>query len=151
MKYGIQPVYNRPGNPQDNGRHERMHKTLLERLPLEAASDLPAQQVVFDEFRYMFNHERPHEALDQDRPVNRHRNPAGTFPEVEPTPVYEAHFEIEPVDAHGRIRWCGKQIFFSEAFANQTIAFEPTDYTKWRVHFASFVIGTFDSDKATFR
>lgn len=151
MKHGIQPVYNRPGNPQDNGRHERMHKTLLERLPFEAARDFAEQQIAFDGFRYEFNHERPHEALDQDRPAKRHRNPAASFPEVEPTPVYEAHFETERVDARGRIRWCGKQIFFSEAFANQTIAFEATDYTKWRVHFATFVIGTFDSTKALFR
>lgn len=151
MKYGIHPTYNRPGHPQDNGRHERMHKTLLDRLPLQTAFDLEGQQVLFDEFRHEFNHERPHEALDQDRPAMRHRNPASQFPEVEPTPVYEPHFEVESVDRHGRIRWSGKQFFFSEAFANQIVGFEPIDYTKWQVHFASFVIGTFDSAERRFR
>lgn len=151
MKYGVQPVYSRPGHPQDNGRHERMHKTLMERTTLPPASDLRSQQLLFDAFVQMFNEERPHESLGQDRPAQHHRAPNGTFPQNEPSPVYELHFETERVDVHGRIRWCGKQIFFSEAFANQTIAFEPIDYTTWNVHFASFVIGTFSSTRGVFR
>lgn len=151
MKYGIQPVYSRPGHPQDNGRHERMHLTLMQRTTRRPAADLKSQQLLFDEFVQMFNHERPHEALAQDRPARHHRAPKARFPEQEPSPVYELHFETERVDVHGRIRWCGKQIFFSEAFANQTIAFEPVDYTTWNVHFASFVIGTLDSTSGVFR
>jgi transposase InsO family protein len=151
MKYGVQPIYSRPGHPQDNGRHERMHKTLKERTTLPPASDLDSQQLVFDAFVQMFNEERPHESLGQDRPAQHHRAPKAIFPEQEPSLVYELHFETERVDVHGRIRWAGKQIFFSEAFANQTIAFEPIDYTTWNVHFASFVIGTFNSAAGVFR
>lgn len=151
MKYGILPTYSRPGHPQDNGRHERMHKTLKERTMLLPAVDCPAQQLVFDDFRQVFNEERPHESLDQDRPAKHYRRSDRAFPEKEPTPVYEARFETEPVDMHGRIRWCGKQLFFSEAFANQTIAFEPLDYTRWNVHFSSFLIGTFDAATGVLR
>ena len=68
MKYGIQPVYNRPGHPEDNGRHERLNKTLMERTTINPAHDNAGQQVLFDEFRRMFNEERPHEGLDLDRP-----------------------------------------------------------------------------------
>jgi transposase InsO family protein len=151
MKYGIQPVYSRPGHPQDNGRHERMHRTLLERTALPPAADFVSQQQLFDEFRQMFNEERPHEALGQDRPARHHRRSSIPFPDQEPTPVYEGHFEVERVDPWGRIRWAGKQIAFSEAFANQSIAFEPVDYRIWNVHFASFLIGTFDATTRLFR
>jgi hypothetical protein len=99
----------------------------------------------------MFNEERPHEGIGQDRPVKHHRPSRIPFPDNEPTPVYEGHFEVEPVDRWGRIRWGGKQVEFSEAFANQTIAFEPIDYSHWRVHFASFVIGIFDATTRRFR
>lgn len=151
MKYDIQPLYSRPGHPQDNGRHERMHRTLKEDATIPPAYDLPGQQAVFDHFRHTFNHERPHEALGDDRPAHHHRRSPRPFPDYEPTPTYASHFEFERVDAHGRIRWAGKQIFFSEAFANQTIAFEPIDYTRWNVHFFTFVIGTFDPTIGLFR
>lgn len=151
MKYGIQPVYSRPGHPQDNGRHERMHRTLKESTTIPPSADFHAQQVVFDVFRHTFNHERPHEALGLDRPIDHHRAIQRPFPDAEPMPTYEPHFEVEQVDVHGRIRWCGKQIYFSEAFANQAIAFEAIDFTRWNVHFSTFVIGTFDATIGLFR
>jgi hypothetical protein len=152
MRYGIQPVYSRPGHPEDNGRHERMHRTLLERTALRPAADFIGQQQLFDEFRQMFNEERPHEAIGQDRPADHHRPSNIPFPDKEPTPVYAGHFEVERVDRWGRIRWGGgKQIDFSEAFADQTIAFEPIDYRRWNVHFASFVVATFDATARLFR
>jgi transposase InsO family protein len=143
MKYGIQPTYNRPGHPQDNGRHERMHKTMVDRVTVFPAVDHAAQQVLFDEFRQMFNHERPHESLGQDRPAHHHRAASRMFPSNEPRIEYEPHFETQLVDPRGRIYWRGERIFFSEAFSNERIAFERVDYESWRVHYASFVIGRF--------
>ena len=151
MKYGIQPLYSRPGHPQDNGRHERMHRTLKESATIPPAADIAAQQLVFDHFKQMFNHERPHEALGLDRPIAHHRRPSRPFPAEEPEPVYESYFEIKRVDGYGRMPWDGKQVFFSEAFAHQTIAFEPIDFSRWNVHFSSFLIGTFDSNARRFR
>jgi putative transposase len=151
MKYGVQPAYSRPGHPQDNGRHERMHRTLMESTTMPPEAELEAQQRAFDAFEVMYNHERPHEALNQDRPARVHRGSGRLFPDIEPVHTYENHFETERVDAHGRIRWAGERIYIAEAFANETIAFEPVTFTTWRVHFASFVIGSFDSAKKTFR
>ena len=143
MKYGIQPVYNRPGHPEDNGRHERLNKTLMERTTIDPAHHNAGQQVLFDEFRRMFNQERPHEGLDLDRPVHRHRPSPRPFPKREPIVEYEPHFQTQAVDSRGRISWLGERIYFSDAFANERIAFERIDYTTWRVHYASFVIGRF--------
>jgi putative transposase len=151
MKYGVQPAYSRPGHPQDNGRHERMHRTLMECTTMPPEAELEAQQRSFDAFEVMFNHERPHEGLNQDRPARVHRGSGRLFPDIEPVHTYENHFETERVDAHGRIRWAGERIYIAEAFANETIAFEPVTFTTWRVHFASFVIGSFDGANKTFR
>lgn len=143
MKYGIQPAYSRPGHPEDNGRHERLNKTLLERTTINPARDNRGQQVLFDGFRQMFNHERPHESLGQDRPASRHRPSPRPFPKRVPVVEYEPHFQTQAVDSRGRISWKGERVYFSDAFANEHIAFERIDYTTWRVHFASFVIGRY--------
>jgi transposase InsO family protein len=145
MKYGIQPVYSRPGHPEDNGRHERLNKTLLESTVIHPARDNRGQQALFDDFRQMFNHERPHESLGMDRPASRHRPSPRPFPKRVPVVAYEPHFQTQTVDSRGRISWQGQRVYFSDAFANEQIAFERIDYTTWRVHYASFVIGQFTS------
>ncbi|HWS72126.1 MAG TPA: integrase core domain-containing protein, partial [Thermoanaerobaculia bacterium] len=143
MKYGIQPVYSRPGRPEDNARHERLNRTLLECTTIDPAHDNAGQQVLFDAFRRMFNHERPHESLNQDRPAARHRASPRSFPDRVPVVEYEPHFETKFVDAKGRMYWLGERIYFSDAFASERIGFERIDYSSWRVHYGSFVIGRF--------
>jgi transposase InsO family protein len=150
MKYGIQPVYNRPGHPEDNGRHERLNKTLMESTTIEPAHDNAGQQVLFNDFQRMFNEERPHEGLGQDRPVSRYRRSPRVFPEQVPVVEYEPHFQIQAVDSRGRISWQGERIYFSDAFANEPIAFERIDYETWRVHYGSFVIGRFGDAQKLF-
>jgi putative transposase len=145
MKYGIQPVYSRPGHPDDNGRHERLNRTLKECTTMPPAHDAAGQQVLFDDFRRMYNQERPHESLGQDRPAARHHPSPRPFPEHEPVIEYEPHFETHHVNAKGSMYWQGQTIHFSNAFANERIAFEPIDYSTWRVHYGSFVIGRFRS------
>ena len=145
MKYGIQPVYSRPGHPEDNGRHERLNRTLLESTVINPAHDNAGQQVLFDQFRRMFNHERPHESLGQDRPASRHRRSPRAFPEREPVIEYEPHFETRIIDCKGRINWRGERLHFSDAFAGERVAFERLDDSTWRVHYSSFVIGRFCS------
>jgi putative transposase len=147
MKYGIRPVYSRPGHPEDNGRHERLNKTLMECTTIDPARDHRGQQVLFDAFRRMYNEERPHESLGQDRPANRHIRSLRPFPSRVPVLEYQSHFEPQLVDARGRIQWRGKRVHFSDAFANERIAFERIDYERWNVHYASFLIGTYsDAD-----
>lgn len=145
MKYGIQPVYSRPGHPGDNGRHERLNRTLLESTVIDPAYDHAGQQLLFDQFRRMFNEERPHESLGQDRPRSRYRRSPRAFPDREPIIEYEPHFETRIVGRKGYINWCGDYVFFSDAFAGERVAFERLDCSMWRVHYGSFVIGRFSS------
>jgi putative transposase len=151
MKYGVQPVYSRPGHPEDNGTHERMHRTLKEHTALPPEHTLEQQQARFETFRRMFNEQRPHEALGFDRPANRHRPSPRPFPAIEPVLDYEPHFETRMVNKDGFIRWKGDPIFVSQAFARERIGFEPIDYSTWRVHFGSFAIGSIDDRIKKFR
>ena len=150
MKYGIQPVYSRPGHPGDNGRHERLNRTLLESTVIDPAYSHAGQQALFDEFRRVFNHERPHESLGQDRPVSRHRRSPRAFPRREPLIEYEPHFETRMVARNGYMSWMGEAVYFSDAFAGERVGFEPVDASTWRVHYGSFVIGTFRDARTRF-
>jgi putative transposase len=124
MKYGVQPVYSRPGRPGDNGRHERLNRTLLESTVIDPAYNHAGQQILFDEFRRVFNEERPHESLAQDRPASRHRPSPRSFPRREPLIEYEPHFETRIVGRKGYINWMGDRVYFSDAFAGEPVGFE---------------------------
>lgn len=145
MKYGVQPVYSRPGRPGDNGRHERLNRTLLESTIINPAHNHAEQQILFDRFMQVFNQERPHESLGQDRPLSRHRPSPRSFPEREPLIEYEPHFETRIVSRKGSINWQGERVFFSDAFAGEPVGFERIDDQTWRVHYGSFEIGRFHS------
>ena len=84
MKLGIQPVINDLGHPEQNGAHERMHSTLAASTTRPPASNRRRQQKKFDEFRKIYNHERPHEALNQETPASHgiwtERSPFTPFP-----------------------------------------------------------------------
>jgi len=80
VRLGVLPELIEPGKPQQNGRHERMHKTLKDETTRPAAASLAAQQRKFNVFREEFNHERPHEALDQQTPASLYRPSAREMP-----------------------------------------------------------------------
>jgi putative transposase len=150
MKYGVAPLFSRPGHPEDNGAHERMHRTLKEQTAIQPARTIAEQQRLFDAFRQMYNQERPHEGIELDRPNHRYRPSPIVFPSIEPTLEYEPHFETITVNAAGNIQWRHRRIFIAESFAEETIALEPIDYARWRVHYGKFIVGTLDEEAQAF-
>jgi len=149
MRLGIEPIFSRPGKPQDNAAHERMHKTLKEYVQAPSAS-LAHQQLAFDAFRNIFNHERPHEGIGMQRPVRLYRSSPRPFPEIAPKLEYEAWFETRLVHGNGMISWRNRSIYIGQPFAAHRLGFEPVDYALWNVHFATFVIGVLDENKGLF-
>ena len=141
MMMGILPVFSRPGHPQDNGRHERMHLDLKAGTTRPPAATLTAQQKKFDDFIQRYNIERPHEGIDMQRPANLFRKSPRPFPRRRLKPEYPAHFEIRTVSANGAIKWQSHSIFIAEPFHGQTVAIEPTDEGICTVHFYGFTIG----------
>ena len=150
MMLGVLPVFGRPAHPQDNGRHERMHRDLKAQTTRPAASNLTTQQKSFDAFVDCYNTERPHEGIDMQRPANVFKPSTRPYPRRLRQPEYPGHFEPRKVNASGVIRLHSHPIFIFHALAGQTIALEQTDEQLYTVHFYDFVIGKVDTAENTF-
>lgn len=150
MELDVQPVFTRPGHPQDNGRHERMHRVLKERLAVMRAATMRDQQRAFDRFRHDYNEERPHEGIDQDRPARRHRCSRRPFPTAIPTIEYPTGFEVRRVLSNGAISRAGEWIFISKALRGRSIGLETDDEGHCNVYFSRFLIGRIDRDERRF-
>jgi len=143
IRLGIQPVRIEPGRPDQNGRHERFHRTLgvATRPP---SAHLRAQQRRFDRFRHTFNHERPHHALDMETPAERYCRSPRPYPSRLPELEYERHFEVRKVDAAGRISWRDRPLRVSKTLRGELVAFETVDDGAHRVYFGPVLLGVFD-------
>jgi putative transposase len=150
MMMGVLPVFSRPGHPQDNGRHERMHLDLKADTTRPPAATLTAQQKKFDDFIQRYNIERPHEGIDMQRPANLFKSSARPFPRRRPRPEYPAHFELRTVSANGAIKWQNHSIFIAHPFQGQSVGIEPTDEGICTVHFYGFTIGKIDEREHLF-
>ena len=150
MMLGILPVFGRPAHPQDNARHERMHRDLKAETTRPPAATLAAQQQKFDEFVQRYNVERPHEGIDMQRPANLFKSSPRPFPRRRPKPEYPAHFQTRKVSAGGSIRWQNHAIFIAQPFQGQTVGIEPTDEGIFTVHFYGFTIGKLDEREHVF-
>lgn len=105
IKLGILPERTRPAHPQDNGLHERMHRTLKADTAKPPRSSLARQQQCFDVWRHDFNHQRPHEALDMRVPADVYAPSPRAMPDVVPDPEYPGHFELCRVYSNGHMRF----------------------------------------------
>src|SRR4029077_14495182 len=103
------------GKPQQNGSHERVHRTLKEETAMPPADNVPAQQQRFDDFRAIYNNERPHEALGQKTPASLYEPSPRPYPDRIDDPSYDADVAIRRVRSNGQIKWAGELIFVGEA------------------------------------
>ena len=151
IKLGIRLERTDPGSPQQNGRHERMHGTLKAETAAPPADSLAAQQRRFERFRATYNHERPHEALDQDTPASRYRPSARRYPRRLEEPHYDAAHAVRRVRSNGEIRWGGDLIFLSETLVGEPVGIAETDTGDWIVSFADVPLGRIDRRSKTLR
>jgi transposase InsO family protein len=144
MRLGIQISFIEPGKPQQNGRHERMHRTLQAEVADAPAANLRRQQRAFDDFRYEYNWERPHEALGQRTPGTIHVRSRRSFPPRLPEPEYPNAQHIRRVRHNGQIRWKNDLLFVGEAFIGQPLGIEETDDGEYAVRFCQQIVGKID-------
>lgn len=145
IRLGIVPERIAPGQPQQNGRHERMHLTLKQQTATPPAATLRQQQKRFDAFRQEFNDERPHEALGQKPPAQffeaSPRPYTARLPELE----YPRDWQTRHVCAGGKFRCGGRQlVFLSHALVGECIGLEPIDDRHWRLWFGAYELGVLD-------
>jgi hypothetical protein len=143
IELGITPIRIAPGRPDQNGVHERMHRTLKDWIVRHRRVDLRGQQRTFDAFRAKFNHVRPHQALGQ-------KKPASVFQPYRPFPKktaieYESTMEVRKVNANGEIKWEGDSIFTSETLIGANIGLSQIAEQLWMIHFGPVRIGFLDA------
>lgn len=143
IKLGIEHQRIEPGHPEQNGRHERMHRTLKAESTRPPAADEAGQQARFDTFREQFNRERPHEALAHDTPSSHYLPATRALPPRLPAPEYAGHLEIRRVGASGAIRWGGRSLFLSQVLIGEDVGLEEIDEGIWSVYFYQVLLGRF--------
>jgi putative transposase len=147
MKLGIVPERIEPGHPEQNGRHERMHRTLQQETAQPPAANRRDQQKAFDRFRREYNEQRPHEALGQQTPASCYYRSPRDYPARLPVPAYDAGLKVRRVEAHGDFIWQGDRIFLSETLAGECVGVAPLDERYFKVYFARFPIAILDNYK----
>jgi transposase InsO family protein len=144
LKLGIEPHFIRPASPQENGRHERMHRTLKAQTSRPPAADPRAQQVRFDAFRCHYNEQPPHEALGQRPPHEVYTPSRREMPDRVAEPWYDADHEVRRVRPPGTIKWKGDQVFISEALVGELIGIAELETGEHVVRFCKRDIGLLD-------
>jgi hypothetical protein len=142
IELGIRPELIQPAHPEQNGSHERMHRTLA-RAVRPPAHNRRDQQIAFDLWREEFNRVRPHEALGQNTPSDLYLPSPRRLPQRLPPFSYPAHFEVRRVSRNGGIRWGSRWVNVTHVLAEKEIGLEEVDDQAWTVYFRDFTLGRF--------
>jgi transposase InsO family protein len=144
IRLGILPERIEPGKPQQNGRHERMHKTLKEATIIPPAETAQLQQKEFDAFRNRYNNERPHEGLGQKVPASIYRPSTRPMPKKLPELDYPGHFRVNLVHHSGIINHQGHRVYVAALLKGEQVGVEETADGVWDVFFGPLRLGSFD-------
>jgi putative transposase len=145
LRLGIAIERIKPGHPQQNGRHERMHLTLKLETTKPAAGNFLEQQGKFDDFIACYNNERPHQALNMQYPA-QHYHPSPRQYQGLPDLDYPFHDRAVTVTTCGRICFNRQKINLSQVFAGQTVGVKQTEDRIWLVSFMDYDLGYFDDE-----
>lgn len=152
IRLGIRLERIQPGHPEQNGRHERMHRTLKEATAQPPRSTLRRQQQAFDAFRQEYNEERPHEALGQKPPASLYVPSTREYPERLPElGGYPDEWEKRKVRPSGQIKWKGRSVQIGRALIGEEIGLEEVDDGLWAIYFESLKLGWLDERKKRVR
>ena len=146
IKLGIVPERIEAGHPEQNGRHERMHRTLKQEVAMPPAQDRRAQQRALEDFRREYNEVRPHEALGMQTPASVYEPSGRAYPAKVPEPEYPSTMLVRSVHSHGHFRWQKRHdVFLSEVLWGERVGLLPIDERWYTVYFAELPLARFDS------
>lgn len=147
LRLGIRLDRTRPGSPQDNGRLERLHRTLKADACRPPRANMEQQQVAFATFRREYNHERPHEALDMDTPACRYEPSARPYPSRPPKPEYPPDAQVRRVHPNGQTCFAGWLLPVGAALAGDRVAFVPIDEGVYECRYYSHRLATLSATR----
>jgi putative transposase len=148
LRLGIQHQRILPAHPQQNGAHERMHKTLKRGACRPPRAHLRAQQRAFDRFRAEYNDERPHQFLDGRTPGSLYRRSPRRYTGIVPPLEYPRHFIVKRVTNAGTIRFKTRLLYLSTALRQHRIGLAEVDDGIWSLYFCDVLLGRLDERQA---
>jgi transposase InsO family protein len=150
VKLGIVPQRSRPASPQDNGRHERMHSTLKQATLQPPERNARRQQAAFDRFLHEYNHDRPHEALDDATPASCYTASCRQMPRRVPELDYGDDVMVRRISQQGSLKVNGERTFVSEIFAHQWMGLRALDERYAEVLYGPVTVGFLDTFRHLF-
>jgi putative transposase len=150
VKLGIVPQRSRPASPQDNGRHERMHSTLKQATLQPPERNARRQQAAFDRFLHEYNHDRPHEALDDATPASCYTASCRQMPRRVPELEYGEDVMVRRISQQGSLKVNGARTFVSEIFAHEWMGLRALDEHYAEVLYGPITVGFFDTFRHLF-
>jgi transposase InsO family protein len=144
IRLGIIPERIDKGCPQQNGRHERMHRTLKEETMYPVSRNMKEQQERFDLFRVDYNHNRPHEALNQNTPSSCYKKSARPYVEDPVVPDYDLGYAVRKVKHSGEIKFKGQMYFLTALLTGQPVGLREIADGLWRIYYSFYAIATLD-------
>jgi transposase InsO family protein len=144
IKLGITPERIRPGHPQDNGAHERMHRTLKQETAKPPKANLNAQQAAFDRFRQEYNNERPHEALEMQTPEQIYTPSPRKLPARVPSIEYPSHMLVRKVTTNAHIGFRTVRIPIGPQMIGERVALFEVEDGRWAIQFGPLPIAHYD-------
>jgi transposase InsO family protein len=141
IKAGVTPERITPGKPQQNGRHERMHLTLLQEVASPPAANMREQHKRHRDFQRMYNEERPHQALDNATPADRYQASSRRFDGILREPDYDDDQDVRRVRHNGEIKLDGNMVYINAALVGEPIGLAETDHG-WTVTYGPIELGT---------
>ncbi len=145
LRLGILPERIEPGKPQQNGRHERMHRTLKDETASPPKSTWRRQQAAFDRFCQEFNHLRPHEAHGQQTPTSHYQSSVRRFPLLAPEMTYPYDMQTRRVKGQGDISWKSRHVYLSKTLAGETVGLRQIADDRWDIYFGHIRLAQLDS------
>lgn len=138
----IRPERTRPGRPQENSRHERMHRSLKDGVCKEPGYSMDRQQERFDRFRLEYNELRSHEGLNRQTPESFYEPSHRRYPELILPPQYDSDVKVRNVRHNGETKWKNQTVYVSELLAKQLIGLVQIDEHLWNLHYRFHLLGT---------
>ena len=150
LKLGIMPERTRPGRPQQNGRHERMHRTLKETAVSPPKANRSAQQRAFNHFRREYNDERPHRAWGKGLgPGDWYQPSPRPYPTRPPEVVYPDAFQTRSIRSDGSFQWRGQLLYLAQVLAGERIGLKELEHDRYEIYFAQLPLAVFDARTMT--
>ena len=144
IKLGVRPERIEAGHPEQNGRHERLHRTLKEAAISPPRNNRAEQQRAFDRFTKEYNQERPHEALGQKPPQSVYQRSPREYPAKMPLVEYDSGLVVRQVRNSGEIKWKGELLYISQALGKEAVGLKQLDNHYWEIYFSFLPIGILD-------